>query len=283
MPVAESDGVKIQYEVAGAGEPLLLIMGYGAPGAAWALSLPYFTEKFQVITFDNRGTGHSDAPDDGYTVPQFARDARAVLDAAGWESAHVFGISMGGMIAQQLALDVPGRVRSLVLGCTTCGQPDPTPDSMEAGRQLMEAFKLAPTDPEGAIRMMLPLSYPQSFIDAHPELVPLGTAALRMLPTRRVPEVELEGGDLQGWETCSRLHELTMPALVLHGTEDRLIPVTHAYRLFEGLSNVELRIYKGAGHIFQAQDFAGINTSIVAWLSTRPAPAPAPASAPSTA
>ncbi len=205
-----------------------------------------------------------------------------MLDAAGWESAHVFGVSMGGMIAQQLALDAPGRVRSLVLGCTTCGQPDPTPESMEAGRTLMEAVQLIPTDAERAVRMMLPLSYPQSFLDAHPELVPLLTAALRMLPTRKAPVIEYEGGDLLGWESASRLHELTMPALVLHGTEDRLIPVTHAYALLEGLPNVELRVFKGAGHAFQAHDFAGINTSIAAWLSTRPAPAPAPASAPST-
>src|SRR5215207_2715438 len=111
MPSADSNGVQIAYDLTGSGEPLLLIMGYGLPGSAWALSLPHFTQKFQVITFDNRGTGRSDAPEEGYEVPVFARDALAVMDAAGWQSAHVFGVSMGGMIAQQLALDAPGRVR----------------------------------------------------------------------------------------------------------------------------------------------------------------------------
>jgi pimeloyl-ACP methyl ester carboxylesterase len=276
MPSADSNGVQIAYEVTGKGEPLLLIMGYGLPGSAWALSLPFFTQKFQVITFDNRGTGGSDAPEEGYEVPVFARDALAVMDAAGWQSAHVFGVSMGGMIAQQLALDAPGRVRSLVLGCTTCGEPAPTPEQVAAVRQLGEAFRLSAEDPERAVQIMLPLSLPQPFIDAHPEIAPLLVAGLRMMPTRKVPEADLEVAP-QAWESCSRLHELTMPALVLHGTEDRLIPVTHAQRLFEGLPNVELRIYKGAGHAFQSHDPAGINTSIADWLATRPAPPPPPA------
>ena len=273
MPVADSGGVQIQYEVTGEGEPLLLIIGYGLPGSAWALSLPFFTQKFQVITFDNRGTGKSAVPEEGYLLSDFAGDARAVMDAAGWESAHVFGVSMGGMIAQQFALDNPGRVRSLVLGCTTCGEPEPTPESLEAGRTLAEAVKLIPTEPERAVRMMLPLSYPQSFLDAHPELVPLLTMALKAQPTQKAPEIDPEAGRIEGWEPwCSRLAELTMPALILHGTEDRLIPVTHAQRLFDGLPHAELRIYKGAGHAFQAHDFTGINTSIATWLSTRPAP-----------
>jgi 3-oxoadipate enol-lactonase len=270
MPVADSNGVKISYEKVGKGEPLLLVMGYGLPGAAWAVTLPYFTDRFEVITFDNRGTGASDAPDEGYEIEDFARDARAVLDAAGWSSAHVFGVSMGGMIAQQLALDAPDRVRSLVLGCTTSGVPEErTPEHEEALRTLGEAVAIMQEDPERSVSLMLPLSYPQPFIDAHPELAPLMAMMARAMPTKKAPEIRLDGEGIQQWKSAPRLAELTMPALVLHGTEDRLIPLDHAMRLFEGLPQAEIRIFKGAGHAFQAQDMDGITRGIAAWLAAK--------------
>ena len=269
MPFADSDGVRINYDKAGAGEPLLLIMGYGLPGAAWAVSLPYFTSRFEVVYYDNRGTGASDAPEDGYEIWDFARDARAVLDAVGWSSAHVFGVSMGGMIAQQLALDAPERVRTLVLGCTSSGIEERTPEHDEALRTLGEAVAIMQEDPERSVQMMLPLSYPQPFIDAHPELAPLMVMMARAMPTKRAPEINLDDPKLLEWKSAPRLGELTMPALVLHGTEDRLVPLPYAFRLFEGLPNAELRLFKGAGHAFQAQDMDGITRGIAEWLAAK--------------
>jgi 3-oxoadipate enol-lactonase len=270
MPFADSGGVRISYEKAGQGEPLLLIMGYGLPGAAWAISLPYFTPHFQVVYFDNRGTGASDAPDDGYAITDFARDALAVMDAAGWESAHVFGVSMGGMIAQQLALDAPRRVRTLVLGCASSGEPEErTPEQEAAVRTLGEAVALMQEDPERSVRLMLPLSYPQAFLDAHPELVPLMVAMAKAMPTKKAPEIQLDDAAVLQWKSAPRLAELTMPALILHGTADRLIPVSHAFRLLDGLPQAELRVFKGAGHAFQALDMAGITRGIAEWLAAK--------------
>lgn len=287
MPFADSNGVRINYEKVGKGEPLLLIMGYGLPGAAWLLSLPYFTQRFEVIYFDNRGTGASDAPDEGYEIADFARDARAVLDAAEWPAAHVFGVSMGGMIAQQLALDTPERVRSLVLGCTTSGEPEErTPEQLEAVRTLGEAVAIMAEDPERFAQLTLPLSYPQAFIDAHPEMLPLTVAMVKAMPTKKAPELRLDDAGVLQWKSAPRLAELTMPALVLHGAADRLIPSSHAQRLFEGLPNVKLRLFKGAGHAFQALDMAGITGGVAAWLTakiTTPQPAPAPAQQATTA
>jgi len=120
MPEARIDGVNIHYDEAGEGEPLLLIMGYGMPGDAWLGSLP-FLGGFRCVYFDNRGTGRSDKPDGPYTIDRMAEDAAGLLDHLGIARTHVYGVSMGGMIAQELALRHPEKIRSLALGCTLCG------------------------------------------------------------------------------------------------------------------------------------------------------------------
>ena len=270
MPFTEASGARIHYEVVGEGEPLLLVMGYGMPGSAWALSLPYFTTRFRVAYFDNRGTGESS--DEGVAnisdfIPQAASDALAVMDAIGWERAHVHGVSMGGMIAQEVALQAPERVKSLVLGCTTCGEPAPTDAQREAVETLQRGVQLMATDPDEAARLTIPLSFPQAYMDAHPELVPLMAMAFKAMPTKSPPAIE--GEELNAWRSAERLAEITMPTLVLHGSEDRLIPVTHAYRLFEGLPNAELRVIKNAGHAYSAADPPGTLNGIAEWMLAR--------------
>jgi len=118
MPRIRAGSIEINHEIYGEGEPLLLIMGFGAPGAAWLPILPMLP-GFKCIYFDNRGIGSSDAPADGYTIAQMAEDASNLLRALGIAKAKVFGISMGGMIAQELMLSHPGQVEKVVLGCTT--------------------------------------------------------------------------------------------------------------------------------------------------------------------
>jgi len=122
MPKIQAGAIGISYETYGDGEPLLLIMGFGAPGAAWLPILPLLP-GFKCVYFDNRGTGNSDQPADNYTIPQMAEDASNLLKALGIDRAKVFGVSMGGMIAQELTLRHPEQVERLVLGCTTPGVP----------------------------------------------------------------------------------------------------------------------------------------------------------------
>ncbi|MCC6381688.1 MAG: alpha/beta fold hydrolase [Dehalococcoidia bacterium] len=271
MPVTEASGATIAYEAAGQGPPLLLVMGYGLPGSAWALMLPYLS-GFQVAYFDNRGTGGSRGAPVGRIsefIPTAAGDALAVMDALGWQSAHVFGISMGGMIAQEVALRAPERVRSLVLGCTSCGEPGPTEAQRETIRELQRGMSLMATAPEECARVVLPLSFPAAYLAAHPEVVSLTAMAFKAMPTAAVPAIE--GEELNGWRSADRLGEIRTPALVLHGAEDRLIPVAHGYRLFEGLPNAELRVIKGAGHSFTAHDPAGTLHGVAVWLQAREA------------
>ena len=124
---ASKDNVRIHYESTGSGPPVLLVMGLGLPAAAWWRTVPVLAESLRVIAFDNRGSGRSDGPPGRYSIAGMAVDAVAVLDAAGIERAHVYGISMGGMIAQETALRYPDRVVALALGATSAGGAAATP------------------------------------------------------------------------------------------------------------------------------------------------------------
>src|ERR1700685_4666622 len=123
MAFAYNQGTKIHWDEQGTGAPILLIMGLGYPSAMWHRMRPELAASYRTIALDNRGAGQSDVPPGPYSIALMASDAAAVLDAAGVLSAHVFGVSMGGMIAQEFALQYPERVQSLILGCTAAGGP----------------------------------------------------------------------------------------------------------------------------------------------------------------
>src|ERR1700685_1748981 len=156
MSCVENKGVKIFWDQLGQGEPILLIMGLGWASAMWHRSRPLLAGRYQTIALDNRGVGRSDLPAGPYPIGLMASDAAAVLDAAEIESAHVFGISMGGMIAQEFALQYPKRVRSLILGCTAAGGPTAVRAEPEAIQMLMTRDKMSP---EQAAEAPVPFIY----------------------------------------------------------------------------------------------------------------------------
>ncbi len=136
---ADANGARLYYEVYGQGEPLLLIMGLGANHLAWSAQVPVYAREFKVIVFDNRGTGQSNFPQGvDCTIPLMADDAAALLDFLGVDSAHVYGVSMGGMIAQEMALRHPEKVRSLILGATSPGGPHAVAPDAQGLRALIE-------------------------------------------------------------------------------------------------------------------------------------------------
>src|SRR5215468_8662281 len=159
MAFTANQGCRIYWDGEGKGDPLLLIMGLGYPSIAWYRTRPVLSREFRTIAFDNRGVGKSEMPPGPYPIPLMASDAVAVLDAAGVESAHVFGISMGGMISQEFALLYPERVRSLILGCTNFGGRQVE----SATPRVLEVLRARGTmAPEEGVRAMAPYIYDAS-------------------------------------------------------------------------------------------------------------------------
>jgi len=264
VPHAEAQGARLYYEVHGEGEPLLLIPGFGSSIPVYWANLPELSRHFRVIAFDPRGAGRSDAPAGDYTMEVFADDAVAVLDAADEASAHVFGTSFGGMVAQHMALLHPQRVRRLVLGCTTPGGTRHVMPPMESVARYLAAGGIA--DAAEAVRSIYFTHYSDEYASAHDaEIVArsLENEWLRASPEGSAAQLAA----VQGHDTYDRLHAIAHPALVAHGGEDGLVPVENARLLAEAMSNARLLVYPKGRHIFFAECAEALNAEIVAFLS----------------
>src|SRR5712664_1070553 len=150
MPFVENLGARIHWDEEGSGAPLLLIMGLGWPSQGWHRLRPALSEKYRTIALDNRGVGRSEVPAGPYSIAQMAADAAAVLNSARVNTAHIFGVSMGGMIAQEFALQYPNKVRSLILGCSAAGGPQAVRAESAALQTLMRR-DLTPEESKEAI------------------------------------------------------------------------------------------------------------------------------------
>jgi 3-oxoadipate enol-lactonase len=240
--------VELDYERSGAGPPLLLIMGMSGTALHWGE--PFLEElraDFDVIVFDHRGVGASTPLEGSITIAQMAADAAGLLDALGLEQVDVLGISMGGMIAQELALSHPERVRTLTLGCTQCGGEDSALMTPEVFSKLAEAMLSG--DRERALRAGFEVNISPAAAQADPALWPrmLAIAERRAVA---VPVVMAQIQACTAHDTSGRLHELRMPTLVIHGTEDLMLPVQNAAAIAKRIPRAELEILDGTGHLF---------------------------------
>jgi len=265
MPVAKVGDINIYYEIHGKGEPLVLIYGYAGDSGLWFRQLPVLSKKYRVIAFDNRGVGRSDKPDIPYTMAMMAGDIAGLLDTVGIDAAHIFGISMGGMIAQHFALDYPQRVISLILGCTFCGgvhSIQPKPESVAA---LFDFERLKKMTPEEVVRQLIPFLFSQEFIEKNPGIVEQRVAKSLEYPLllhgfTRQAEV------IAGHDTYELLPRIKSPTLVVAGDNDRLIPVENSRILASRIPEAELVILKGPGHEFFIEDADEANRIVLDFL-----------------
>jgi len=256
----ESAGTQIYWEESGSGEPVLLIMGLGYAHQMWFRTRPVLASRYRVILFDNRGVGKSDVPPGPYSITQMAADAAAVMDAAGVAKALVFGVSMGGMIAQEFAIRYPERVERLILGCTACGGSNAVPAAAKVLQVLMARATMTPE--EGAVAMVpyiYDASTPRERVDQD-------------LAVRRTVYPTAQGylGQVQGilaWSCFDRLPSIQAPTLVIHGETDQLVPPENAKIIADRIPGAERIMLPHASHLFTTDQPEASHAAILRFLA----------------
>ena len=246
MPKVRVGDIDMFYVEAGGGEPVILIMGFGGDHTAWAFQLRPFAERYRVIAFDNRGAGQTDQPDAPCTIALMADDTLGLLDRLGIERAHVVGLSMGGMIAQEIALRAPARVRSLQLHATLARPDAYTRALLDVWRVQRVKLTLEERMRALALWLFAPVTYAE-----RPELV---ETVLRNAIENPHPQ-SLAGFLRQaeavaGHDTLDRLGAIRCPTLVSVAEDDALVPPRFARELAQRIAGAELALVPGAGHAY---------------------------------
>ena len=265
MATVKVNGIEVYYEVhgpEGPAEPVLLIMGLGANTTGWDHQIPEFSREYLVIALDNRGAGRTEKPKEPYTIPQMADDAVGLLDALGIGRAHVYGMSMGGMVAQEGALRHAQRVRSLVLGGTMAGGPN----AVMAGPQILQQWASTATLPlERAVEAGLRVLYSPGFIEANGEwLVRRNLETAHLMPP--VDALQRQFMAVVQFNTYERLHQIAAPTLIVTGTEDQVVPAENSRILAERIPGARLVELEGAGHGFLVEKAAEANAAVLGFL-----------------
>lgn len=281
MQFADLGARRLAYVRQGSGEPLLLIQGMAGHHGVWGDAfLDALAADFDVVAFDHRGVGDSTDVGGEFTIADLADDAALVLDALDWPAAHVMGISMGGMVAQELAIRHPDRVRTLVLGCTYAGGAGSALDAPGP----MEMFQAMQTgDIEAVVKASYTANLSSAYTDDQAHYEPFRAASLSVrIPVTTVMR-QAQAAILH--DTSTRLNAVTAPTLVLHGTADRMLPISNAEHIAGLVPGAQLEVFDGVGHLFwwERTDLSAelvrehCLRSVMSTLATQSATGPAPA------
>nr|ABI94047.1 esterase [uncultured prokaryote] len=260
MPIVSANGIEIYYETAGSPDapPLLLIQGLSGYTEGWLMQVPALKEDFYVIYFDNRGAGKSTQSEPGYMMVDMADDTAALLDTLEIPQAYVLGVSMGGMIALNLAMQHPQKVNKLALGCTTAGGASAvwadekvsaaliTPSSGDLRQDFYDSawFLLAPDTIENNSRLV--------------EQLAENAGNNPQTPTGFMGQLQA----ISTHDVAGALPELSMPTLVMHGDLDLLIPLQNGRFLAEQIPHAEFKNYPNTGHLFFVEQAVPVNDDL---------------------
>jgi len=247
MPSVDAAGTELHYLRAGEGEPLLLIQGMSATHLAWGR--PFLDElerSFEVIVFDNRGMGLSGRAELPFTIADLAADTAGLFDALELESAHVVGISMGGMIAQELALAHPERIRTLTIGASYCGGPEATLMAPEDLQMLGTAF--ASGDRDQVFRAMWEINLSPGFREDDSRYAAFTEMAAALSSPQPVIMQQMRACAIH--DTHERLGQIDPPTLVIHGDVDRLLGYSNGRQIAAAIPGSRLETLEGVGHMF---------------------------------
>jgi 3-oxoadipate enol-lactonase len=266
MDRARINGVELAYELRGRGAPIVMIHGAQGDQSMFAGLAAAFAEKYRVLTFDQRGSGLSEKPDVPYSMAMLADDTGALMDHLGMSPAHVIGVSMGGMIAQELALRHPDKVRSLVLGCTTAGGPKAV---RVGGGALTSAYSTQPMTAEERGKALAEAAFSKGYLAQHPEIITSMIESRRQRPidsaafARRMKAAA-------DHDTYDRLPQIHSPTLVIAGKDDALIAWENSQLIAESIKGSRLVILEPAGHCFWLEQPAQTHEAIARFLASVP-------------
>jgi len=242
MPYTSTNDINIYYRIVGEGFPLVAIMGLAGNSDWWPDGfIRRLGQDYRVILIDNRGAGRTDAPDMEYSIPLMARDTRGLMQVLGIQRAHVMGISMGGMIAQEIALCFPEVVEKLVLGCTNCGPRHSIPAAPETLQTLADSI----SSPEKT----LDLVFTPEFISNHPEKVREFVRSIGISPMSP-QSFYRQLGAIQAFDSFERLPQIKHETLVIAGDKDVLVPPRNSEILARHIPAARLSFIPGGGHLF---------------------------------
>ena len=262
MPYAKVNGITLNYEIHGDGEPVVLIGGLGSQLHSWATQVPVYSQHYKVVVFDNRGAGKSDKPEAGYSTQDMAKDTASLMDELGIERAHIVGKSMGGMIGQWLAIDHPDKVNKLVMGCSSASRDEVGNEILRMGRDI--ATNLGP---KAVWLMALYLGYTREYIEEN-----IATIKQAMSSVPDDPEA-LKGyiGQsfaCEGHNTVSELGQITSPTLVMLGETDLIASPKRSEQLAELIPNSRLKIFPKVGHGFWRERQREVDDLVLDFLLT---------------
>ena len=260
-------GIEFGCDRGGSGDPVILVMGLGAPRLGWFPQFAVLSQKYDVVTFDNRGVGETKASAP-WTIQDNAADVIAIADELGFERFHLAGISMGGMISQEVVLSYPDRVRSVTLMSTSPGGPEAqmmTPEFQQA---------LAEPDPARRMRVVAEATFGRKFRTEHPEMMEMiltgmesGAAGVSPIGGEMgegfMAQVMAAATWMGASGSSARLKEIEVPTLVLHGGDDLLIPLSNGEVLARDIPGARMRVWPDAGHALNFEAVEDVNAELV--------------------
>lgn len=265
MPKIKVGDINIYYEIHGEGSPLIMIMGLSANIDWWhPYLIEQFPKHFKTVIFDNRGAGRTDKPAIDYSIKMFAGDTVVLMDALGIKKAHILGVSMGGIIGQEIALSYPERVDKLVLVSTTCGGPNSVPPPPETLQIMLSRGEM--TDEE-RMRQTVNLLYPEEYRKNNPEIVEEVVGRLMISP---IP-LDAYMRQLQAtsqFDSYDRLPNIKAPTIVLTGKKDILLPWGNSKILAKKIPGAKLVTFRESGHGMVSQNAEEFAQAVIDFLES---------------
>jgi len=260
MPLAKVNGISINYTIVGQGEPLVMIMGFGGDQSAWKRQVSAFKKHYQVIIFDNRGTGRSDKPEGSYSPKLMAEDTIQLMDFLKMDKAHILGVSMGGLIAQEIAINYPGRVLKLILANTWACQDN------EDNGLTPEMLAAAELPFRQGFSYLLDASV-NKFFNRY-ILIPLIKFKMRRIKEPEITALMGQADGIKGHDSLDRLPLIKPPTLVLTGTKDRVVKPESSTTIAQKIPNAKLVKIKNGSHITCWEKSKIFNKEVLAFLKS---------------